>query len=79
MFRALWLQCCAHREGYKDIDALNAENGRLDNSNNTIENTNDPWIFNDLVKPPPINPNLPDQKQICKVFIKKINVIIILL
>ena len=71
IFRGLWLQCCAHREGYKDINALEAESGNLPNSEKTIENTNDPWIFNDLVKPPPTNSNSQDgnQKKICKVLI----------
>jgi len=49
---------------------LNAETGDLANAGNTIENTNDPWLFNDLIKPPPTNPNLQeDQKEICKVII----------
>ena len=64
----MWLQCSAHREGYRDINALNAETGHLVNSENTIETTNDPWVFNDLVKPPPTNPNLQDEREICKVF-----------
>ena len=66
----MWLQCSAHREGYRDINALNAETGHLVNSENTIETTNDPWVFNDLVKPPPTNPNSQDdnQREICKVF-----------
>ena len=62
--------CSAHREGYRDINALNAETGHLVNSENTIETTNDPWVFNDLVKPPPTNPNSQDdnQREIFKVF-----------
>ena len=51
------------------MNALEAETGHFIKSDDSAENTNDPWVFNDLVKPPPpTNPNMENSKEFCKVF-----------
>ena len=44
------------------------ETGTCSKSDISIENTEDPWIFNDLVRPPPVNPGQQENaKKHCKV------------
>ena len=44
------------------------ETGACSKSDISIENTTDPWIFNDLVRPPPVNPGQQENAQKhCKV------------